>query len=88
MDGICGNGMGKRWDSLRYLVCVQLQLLGNRSKTRVLANSVIAAVFHFLKHIVAMRMLGEFMKILAVFGIDLCVNQERREMLPVVVLIG
>lgn len=42
----------------------------------------------FVKHIVALRMLGELMEILAYFGIDLCINQERREMFAVVVLIG
>lgn len=75
-------------DGRNYLICVQLQFLGNRAKTRVLADAVISGMLHFFKHIVAMRMLSEFMEFLAVFGIDLCVNQERREMLTVVVLIG
>ena len=44
-------------------------------------------MLHFVKRIVALRMLGELMEILAYFGIDLRVNQERREMFAMAVLI-
>ena len=70
-----------------YLFCIQVQFLNNRDKTRVLADTVISGMLHFVKRIVALRMLGELMEILAYFGIDLRVNQERREMFAMSVLI-
>lgn len=80
-----GKALGRLgWN---YLFCIQVQFLNNRDKTRVLADTVISCMLHFVKHIVALRMLNELMEILAYFGIDLCVNQERREMFAMVILI-
>ena len=80
-----GKALGRLgWN---YLFCIQVQFLNNREKTRVLVDTVISCMLHFVKHIVALRMLGELMEILAYFGIDLRVNQERREMFAMVILI-
>ena len=40
----------------------------------VSAKAVIARVLHSVKHIVALRVLGELMKILAFFGVNLRVD--------------
>lgn len=71
-----GKALGRLgWN---YLFCIQVQFLNNRDKTRVLADTVISCMLHFVKHIVALRMLGELMEFLAYFGIRNFTGEERK----------
>ena len=46
--------------------------------TVVLPDAVVPGVLHVFQHIIALRMCGKVMEILAFLGIRLRVNQERR----------
>ena len=74
-----GKALGRLgWN---YLFCIQVQFLNNREKTRILADTVISGMLHSVKHIVALRMLGELMEILAYSGMNRCINPKRYSVL-------
>ena len=64
---------------------VLIQSFNNGDETGILADTVVATVLQFVKLVVTLCMLGEFIEILIFFGIDLSVNQEGRE-IPAVIL--